>query len=48
MYYAGLDVACKGSYPYIRNRRGKKVEGKEIVTSKTAEFFSEFDLKPVA
>jgi len=35
MYYVGLDVACKGSYLYTRDRRGRKVEGKEISTSKS-------------
>ena len=34
MYYAGLDVACKGSYLYTVDRRGRKVEGREIPTTK--------------
>jgi len=34
MYYAGLDVASKGSYLYTVDRRGRKVEGREISTTK--------------
>jgi transposase len=34
MYYAGLDVASKGSYLYAVDRRGRKVEGREIPTTK--------------
>lgn len=34
MYYAGLDAACKGSYLYTRDRRGRKAEGKEVATSR--------------
>ena len=36
MYYAGFDIACKGSYLFIQDRRGKKVEGREIPTTKQA------------
>lgn len=34
MYYAGLDVASSGSYVYVVDRRGRKVEGREIPTSR--------------
>jgi transposase len=34
MYYAGLDVASKGSYVYVIDRRGKKVESREIPTNR--------------
>lgn len=34
MYYAGFDVASKGSFLYVRDRRGNKVEGKEIATNR--------------
>lgn len=34
MYYAGLDVASKSSFVYVIDRRGKKVESREIPTSK--------------
>jgi len=36
MYYAGFDVADKGSYLYIQDRKGKKVEGREIPTTRAA------------
>jgi len=36
MYYAGLDVASKGSFLYVQDRRGRKVEGQEILTTKWA------------
>lgn len=34
MYYAGLDVASKGSFVYVRDKKGSKVESGEVVTSK--------------
>jgi transposase len=34
MYYAGLDVASSGSYVYVVDRRGRKVEGREIPTNR--------------
>jgi transposase len=34
MYYAGMDVASKGSFLYVRDRKGKKVEGREIETTR--------------
>ena len=34
MYYAGLDVASKGSFVYVRDRRGSKVESGEILTNR--------------
>jgi transposase len=34
MYYAGLDVASKGSFLYVQDRLGHKVEGREIPTTK--------------
>lgn len=36
MYYAGFDIACKGSYLYIQDRRGHKMEGREIATTRAA------------
>ena len=34
MYYAGLDVASKGSYLYIQDGKGRKAEGREIATTR--------------
>jgi transposase len=34
MYYAGLDVASKGSFVYVRDRKGRKVEAREIETTR--------------
>lgn len=34
MYYAGMDVASKGSFLYVRDRKGKKIECREIETSR--------------
>ena len=34
MYYAGLDVASSGSYVYVVDRKGRKVEGREILTTR--------------
>lgn len=34
MYYAGPDVACKGSFLYVQDRHGRKVEGREIPTTR--------------
>lgn len=34
MYYAGLDVASKGSFLYVQDRRGRRVEGREIPTTR--------------
>lgn len=34
MYYAGIDVASKASFIYVTDRKGKKVESKEIPTDK--------------
>ena len=34
MYYAGFDVASKGSYLYIQDRKGRKIEGREIPTTR--------------
>ncbi|MFN3740991.1 MAG: transposase [Thermodesulfovibrionales bacterium] len=41
MHYVGLDVASKGSFVYVTDRRGKKVEGREILTNKESyrEYF---------
>jgi len=33
MYYAAIDVSSKGSFLYVRNRRGNKVESREIPTN---------------
>jgi len=30
MYYAGFDVASKGSFLYVRDQKGRKVESGEI------------------
>jgi len=45
MYYAGLDVASKGSFVYVRDRRGNKVEAQEVVTHR--KFLSKFFKKYV-
>ena len=44
MYYAGLDVASKGSYAYVRDRRGNKVEGQEVITHRKflGKFFKKY------
>lgn len=44
MYYAGFDVASKGSYLYVQDRRGRKKEGREIPTTRPAirEAFSTY------
>lgn len=34
MYYVGLDVASKSSFVYAIDKKGKKIEGKEIPTDK--------------
>lgn len=34
MYYAGLDVSSKSSFVYVIDRRGRKVEGREIPTNR--------------
>lgn len=34
MYYAGLDVASKGSFVYVRDKKGNKVESGEIDTTR--------------
>lgn len=34
MYYAGFDVASKGSFLYVRDRKGNKVESREIPTNR--------------
>jgi len=34
MYYAGLDVSSKSSFVYVVDRRGRKVEGREILTGR--------------
>jgi len=44
MYYAGLDVASKGSFAYVRDRRGNKVESGEILTNRKSikSFFEKY------
>lgn len=44
MYYAGLDVACKGSFVYVRDRKGSKVESGEIETTRKGlkSFFEKY------
>lgn len=34
MYYAAIDISCKGSYLYVKDRRGRKVESKVIETTR--------------
>jgi len=34
MHYAGLDVASKGSFIYVRDRKGRKIEAREIETTR--------------
>lgn len=36
MYYAGFDVASKGSYLYVQDDKGRKAEGREIPTTRWA------------
>ena len=49
MYYAGLDVACKGSFVYVRDKKGSKVESGEIVTSRKGikTFFEKYGDKKI-
>lgn len=49
MYYAGLDVASKTSFIYVTDRRGRKVESKEIPTDKHAyrQYFKQWKDKAV-
>lgn len=44
MYYAGLDVASKGSFVYVRDRRGNKVEAQEVLTHRKflGKFFNKY------
>lgn len=44
MYYAGLDVACKGSFVYVKDKKGIKVESGEIVTTRKGlkSFFDKY------
>lgn len=44
MYYAGLDVASKGSYVYVVDRRGRKVGSGEIPTTRGSirQYFREW------
>jgi transposase len=49
MYYAGLDVACKGSFVYVRDRKGFKVECGEIATNRKGikAFFEKYVEKKI-
>jgi len=49
MYYAGIDVASKGSFLYVRDRRGNKVEGKQIATNRRgiSEAFRKYQGKKI-
>lgn len=49
MYYAGLDVACKGSFVYVVDRKGNKVGSCEIETSKKGikRFFERYGDKKI-
>lgn len=44
MYYAGMDVASKGSFVYVRNKQGGKVESNEIATNRKSikSFFEKY------
>ena len=45
MYYAAIDLASKGSFVYVRDKRGKKVESGEIITSRKSfkAFFDKYN-----
>lgn len=49
MHYIGLDVASKGSFVYVVDRRGKKVESGEILTNKESyrEYFRKWKNRAV-
>jgi transposase len=49
MYYAGLDVAGKGSFVYVRDKKGIKVESGEIVTTRKGvkSFFDKYVEKKI-
>lgn len=49
MYYAGLDVASKGSFLYVQDRRSRKVESREILTIRWAieEAFKKYDRRQI-
>lgn len=49
MYYAGLDVANKSSFVYVIDRRGKKIESKEIPTDKDGirQYFRKWEDKGI-
>lgn len=49
MYYAGLDIASKGSFVYVRDKRGNKVESGEILTNRKniKSFFEKYVDKKV-
>jgi len=44
MYYAGLDVASKGSFAYVRDKKGNKVESGEVETTRKGlkSFFDKY------
>lgn len=49
MYYAGIDVASKGSFLYVQDRKGNKAEGKEIPTNRRGirEAFGKYNGKRI-
>lgn len=49
MYYAAIDLASKGSFAYVRDKRGRKVESGEIVTSRKTfkAFFDKYNGKKI-
>lgn len=49
MHYIGLDVASKGSFIYVVDRKGKKVESREILTNKESyrEYFKKWNNRSV-
>ncbi len=49
MYYAGLDVASKGSFVYVKDKKGNKVESGEIVTTRKGlqTFFEKYGDKKI-
>lgn len=49
MYYAAIDIASKGSFLYVRDRRGRKVESGEIPTNRKSirEVFRKYKDKKI-
>jgi len=49
MYYAGLDIASKESFLYVQNRKGGKVEGRPIFSTRQTikEAFKKYDHRQI-